>query len=202
MKIFVCNTWGLLKPYRRHMTARRILSFSSSTEYLKKFNFSPLLNNSGKHERENPTPNLLDSDPSLKRALEAFSLDTGYDKVLTEYVQTSHAKNNFQFHAHQANINKPQLITLDMYGERIDYVDYHPSYHELMNFGITSGVCGGYTWNKGNDDKKKKASHVVRAAMMYLQNQMEPGKEIITSVYHSLTHSFGPFFILSTSHFH
>ncbi|MDQ2926645.1 MAG: DNA alkylation response protein, partial [Pseudomonadota bacterium] len=35
-----------------------------------------------------------------------------------------------------ANENKPRLRTFDRTGERIDEVDFHPSYHPLMQLGM------------------------------------------------------------------
>ena len=41
-----------------------------------------------------------------------------------------------QLLADQANRNLPQLRTHDRFGERIDAVDYHPAYHELMSLAF------------------------------------------------------------------
>ncbi len=35
-----------------------------------------------------------------------------------------------------ANVNRPELRTFDRFGHRIDVVDYHPAYHELMSVAI------------------------------------------------------------------
>ena len=44
-------------------------------------------------------------------------------------------------HSELSEKNKPILRQFDSYGRRIDIIDYHPSYHSLMNFGITAGNC-------------------------------------------------------------
>ena len=38
-----------------------------------------------------------------------------------------------------ANEHPPQLHTHDRYGNRIDTVDYHPAYHELMRIAVERG---------------------------------------------------------------
>ena len=43
-------------------------------------------------------------------------------------------------HALQANKNGPVLRNFDRFGNRIDVVDYHPTYHELMRSGIDNQV--------------------------------------------------------------
>jgi hypothetical protein len=40
--------------------------------------------------------------------------------------------------AEQANKHHPTLITHDRYGNRVDQVEFHPSYHTLMGLGITN----------------------------------------------------------------
>src|SRR4029079_14041826 len=45
-----------------------------------------------------------------------------------------------QQHARLANRFTPELSTHDRTGERIDAVDYHPSYHALMARAIESGL--------------------------------------------------------------
>ena len=40
-----------------------------------------------------------------------------------------------------ANENKPKLRAFDARGRRIDEIDYHPAYHELMQLGLQNGVA-------------------------------------------------------------
>ena len=68
-----------------------------------------------------------------------------------------------------ANKHLPELHTHSRFGERIDQVDYHPSYHALMEHAITQGHCA-LPWQD-----KRKGSHVVRAAMAVLHNHGDPG---------------------------
>ena len=68
-----------------------------------------------------------------------------------------------------ANKHLPELNTHNRFGERIDHVDYHPSYHQLMQHAIAQGHCA-LPWQQ-----KKQGSHVVRAVMAVLHNHADPG---------------------------
>ena len=67
----------------------------------------------------------------------------------------------------QANENKPVLYTHDNYGHRIDEVRFHPAYHRLMQISTEHGLHASH-WRK-----PQPGAHVARAAMCYLQNQVE-----------------------------
>lgn len=66
-----------------------------------------------------------------------------------------------------ANANKPELATHDRYGHRIDQVNFHPSYHELMKIAIEHGLHAS-PWRE-----PKAGAHVARAAKYYLHTQVE-----------------------------
>ena len=61
-----------------------------------------------------------------------------------------------------ANENKPVFKSHDRYGHRIDVVDFHPAYHELMAAGIAQGITSA-PWTD-----PRPGAHVARAASMYL----------------------------------
>src|SRR5690554_3942262 len=67
----------------------------------------------------------------------------------------------------RANNNKPALNTHDRFGHRIDEVDFHPSYHELMGIAFESGLHSSPWTNPG------KGAHVTRAAKYYMHSQVE-----------------------------
>jgi len=73
-----------------------------------------------------------------------------------------------QAHAASANRNTPELVTHDRFGNRIDFVDYHPSYHALMARAIGAGVHS-LAW------KHPGAGFSARAVLFYLWNQLEQG---------------------------
>ncbi|MGM0526670.1 MAG: isovaleryl-CoA dehydrogenase [Pseudomonadota bacterium] len=66
-----------------------------------------------------------------------------------------------------ANANKPQLRTHDRFGYRIDEIDFHPSYHQLMDIAKTEGLHGS-PWSE-----PKAGAQVARAAKYYLHTQVE-----------------------------
>src|SRR5438046_197325 len=43
----------------------------------------------------------------------------------------------------QANENPPRLRAYDRFGNRIDEVEYHPAWHELMRLAVANGVHAG-----------------------------------------------------------
>lgn len=68
-----------------------------------------------------------------------------------------------------ANENKPQFKSHDRYGHRIDLVEFHPAYHELMGAAIAAGIPSA-PWTD-----PRAGAQVARAATMYLHNQAESG---------------------------
>ncbi|HEV7652491.1 MAG TPA: acyl-CoA dehydrogenase family protein [Actinophytocola sp.] len=68
-----------------------------------------------------------------------------------------------------ANEHEPVLRTHDRYGHRIDEVEYHPAYHELMTVAVERGLHAA-PWA---DDRP--GAHVARAAKFYLWGQVEAG---------------------------
>lgn len=69
-----------------------------------------------------------------------------------------------------ANENKPKLRSFDSYGRRIDEVEFHPAYHDLMSAGMKYGM-NNFAWRHESHD----SAHVARAAVMYLGSQPEAG---------------------------
>ena len=69
-----------------------------------------------------------------------------------------------------ANENKPKFKPFDRYGNRIDEVEFHPSYHRLMELGIANGVPN-FAWRHA----ETAGAHVARAALTYLHGQAEQG---------------------------
>ena len=70
--------------------------------------------------------------------------------------------------AMQANRNAPQLRDFDRYGGRIDEVEYHPAYHQLMALGLDAGIAAS-AWNG------TEAGHVLHTAIEFLMAQAEAG---------------------------
>lgn len=68
-----------------------------------------------------------------------------------------------------ANRNPPILHTHDRFGHRIDTVEYHPAYHDLMRIGIEAQTHS-LPWTD-----PRPGVQVVRAVLMMLRHQVEEG---------------------------
>ncbi|WP_116826474.1 acyl-CoA dehydrogenase family protein [Pseudomonas syringae] len=68
-----------------------------------------------------------------------------------------------------ANRHKPEFASHDRYGHRIDLVEFHPAYHQLMSTAIEHGIPS-LPWTY-----PQPGAHVARAAMSYLHTQADPG---------------------------
>ena len=71
--------------------------------------------------------------------------------------------------ARQANRHLPELRTHDRFGHRVDLVEFHPAYHELMSL-IFGCEAHSFAWTH-----ERPGAHVARAALSYLWNQGENG---------------------------
>ena len=68
-----------------------------------------------------------------------------------------------------ANENKPVLRTHDRYGHRIDEVEFHPAWHQLMRMGVEHELhC--LPWRS-----ERPCAHTARAAMYMTAMQAEAG---------------------------
>ena len=69
----------------------------------------------------------------------------------------------------EANENPPRLRTHDRFGHRIDEVEFHPAWHELMEKGIGFGLHS-LPWTD-----PRPGAHVARAAAFMCFSQAEAG---------------------------
>ncbi len=81
--------------------------------------------------------------------------------------------------ARLANTALPQLRTHDRWGNRIDFVEFHPAYHQLMARAYRAEVHA-FAWNH-----PQPGAHVARAALSYLWNQAENGTACPTGMSYS-----------------
>ncbi len=84
-----------------------------------------------------------------------------------------------------ANENPPKLKTHDRFGHRVDQVEFHPAWHSLMEMSIGAGLHSiAYEHEEGG--------HVARAALSYIDGQVEQGHgcpiSMTSSVLASLRH--------------
>ena len=68
-----------------------------------------------------------------------------------------------------ANKHLPEFQPHDRFGHRIDQVDYHPAYHQLMQHAVEHGHCS-LPWTA-----EKPGAHVVRGAIAFLHSHADPG---------------------------
>ena len=80
------------------------------------------------------------------------------------------------FDAHR---DKPRLRMHDRFGNRIDRVEFHPSYHEIMRTAIEHGVAA-LSWSS-----LRPGAQVARAALSYLHHQVEPGSSCPLTMTHA-----------------
>ena len=78
-----------------------------------------------------------------------------------------------------ANENVPKLRTHDRFGERIDEVEFHPAWHELMRLSIGQRLHS-LSWTES-----RPGAHVARAALFYLTAQVEAGHGCPISMTHA-----------------
>ncbi|KUL37578.1 acyl-CoA dehydrogenase family protein [Actinoplanes awajinensis] len=69
----------------------------------------------------------------------------------------------------EANRHEPRLLTHDRYGHRVDEVEFHPSWHRLMDVAVAEGLAGA-AWAD-----PRPGAHVARAAGFYVWTQPEAG---------------------------
>ncbi|PIF78895.1 putative acyl-CoA dehydrogenase [Variovorax sp. 54] len=86
-----------------------------------------------------------------------------------------------QTHARLANIHTPQLHTHDRFGRRIDEVEFHPSYHALMQTAVGAGLHGT-PWTGTS-----ASPHVLRAAGFMLFTELEPSVLCPVSMTYAVT---------------
>ena len=117
-----------------------------------------------------PLP-LWEADPALQEAFNHWATDQG--ERVQQFARQVGSEESIEW-GWQANQNKPKLITHDRFGHRVDEVEYHPAYHQLMKLGVnqeTSSVA----WATQEEGKLHPHGHLLHAAQLYLLSQVEPG---------------------------
>jgi putative acyl-CoA dehydrogenase len=111
--------------------------------------------------------NLYESDAPLRESLEREGGSWAHDLVadLGTLAGTQQAI-DWGF---QANANPPQLRTHDRFGNRIDEVEFHPAWHELMKVAIGHGLHA-LPWRE-----PRPGAHAARAAAFHIWSQVEGG---------------------------
>ncbi len=108
--------------------------------------------------------NLFDGDSVLRHWVDSFGGDWGAERLGTYGELAGGRLMELGF---QANAQRPVLRSHDRFGHRMDQVEFHPAYHEIMATAIAHGVPS-LPWNEPGE-----GAQVVRAALMYLHGQAE-----------------------------
>ncbi|MCU0976947.1 MAG: isovaleryl-CoA dehydrogenase [Steroidobacteraceae bacterium] len=124
------------------------------------------------HEVFNQPPPLSDYDPfgsdaALAEALQREGGGHGMDRVRAFARRVGSAE--VLALGELANRHGPILHTRDRFGRRIDEIEFHPAWHELMRLGIEAGLHS-LPWSD-----PRPGSHVLRAALVMLRHQVEEG---------------------------
>ncbi|MGM0905712.1 MAG: isovaleryl-CoA dehydrogenase [Pseudomonadota bacterium] len=109
--------------------------------------------------------NLYLADKALQRAVEREGASWAYSDLIA-FGELAGKEESIEL-GFLANKYQPELRTHDRYGHRIDQVDFHPSYHQLMTTAIEHGLHAS-PWSD-----PKSGAHVARAAKYYLHTQVE-----------------------------
>jgi putative acyl-CoA dehydrogenase len=107
------------------------------------------------------------NDKPLVEAVRVFEADWAGDHLQRAGTLVGSAK--VQHLARQANRHLPELRTHDRFGHRVDLVEFHPAYHELMSL-IYGCETHSFAWTHD-----RPGAHVARAVLSYLWNQGENG---------------------------
>jgi len=123
------------------------------------------------HEVTNQPPPLAgydaSDDPALRAAMTAFGAGAATSPLgaIGRLAGSEHAQEQGRL----ANEHPPKLRTHDRYGHRIDEVEFHPAWHDLMATAIGHGLHAT-PWRDG-----RQGAHLDRAARFYVWGQAEAG---------------------------
>ena len=127
----------------------------------------------GTHRVENQVAllsgyNLFTTDPVLADAVTARH--PGFETGDLEHFGAEVTTEESYHHGFLANEHPPTLKTHDRVGNRVDEVEFHPSWHFLMERAVTNGLhC--LPWESGSGD----GAHTRRAALNFMASQIESG---------------------------
>src|SRR3990172_6793203 len=112
--------------------------------------------------------NLFTSDPLFTSALKRGGGEHGAESAAALGERLGSAE--VAEWADLANRFPPRLVTHDPSGNRIDQVEYHAAWHQLMTLAVENGQHS-LPWEK----QPLEGAHIGRAALFYLGSQVESG---------------------------
>ena len=110
--------------------------------------------------------NLFASDTALTTSVDAHGGGAFQDRLF-EFGARAGSAEAIEW-SRQANRFPPQLVSFDRFGHRLDEVEFHPAYHNLMDLGLSAGIAGA-AWTE------KSGGHVYHSALMYMLGQTDGG---------------------------
>lgn len=110
--------------------------------------------------------NLFQSDKALRAAVSSFG-GAPFTKHLSEFGARAGSAQAMEW-SRQANATPPRLISFDRYGHRLDEVEFHPAYHNLMDLGLSAGIAGS-AWTE------QSSGHILHCALLYMMGQTDGG---------------------------
>ncbi|MFD8226386.1 acyl-CoA dehydrogenase family protein [Streptomyces massasporeus] len=121
---------------------------------------------------------VFSADRSLTDAVDRHLDPDLRDDVLGELAALGRASGSAQVQewGRLANENPPRLLTHDRYGNRVDEVEFHPSWHRLLGKGVSAGLTAA--WGR-------PAGHLRRAAAFVVWTQVEAGNGCPLSMTHA-----------------
>jgi putative acyl-CoA dehydrogenase len=134
------------------------------------------------HEVANQPPPLVDynlyaADAALREAV--LSNGAGASEPLLHRIGERAGRPDSIAWGFEANVNPPKLTIFDRFGNRIDAVEFHPSYHHLMESATGFGLHAS-AWSD-----PAPGAHVARAAGFYLWSQVDAGHGCPISMTHA-----------------
>jgi len=111
--------------------------------------------------------NLFATDGVLREALEREGAGWARSK-LEEFGRLNGTSEAIRW-GYLANENPPVLCSHDRFGYRIDEVEFHPAWHQVMRLSIEHGLAS-LPWTSN-----EPGGHVARAALMFIASQNEAG---------------------------
>src|SRR5262249_24856169 len=116
--------------------------------------------------------NLFSADRALREAVERE--DGGHALARLEaFGERCGSAEAFEL-GRLANANPPRLRTFDAKGRRLDTVEYHPAYHQLMEMSIGEGLhCSAWDHLAKAGGAPLPGANVTRSAGCYMAIQTE-----------------------------
>jgi putative acyl-CoA dehydrogenase len=124
------------------------------------------------HEVTNQSSPLVDyslyeSDPTLVEAVHREG--AGFAETDLRVLGSRVGSEEVMAWGFLANANPPILHTHDRFGYRVDEVEFHPTWHQLLALSTGAGIAGR-PWRE-----PRKGAHVARAAASFMASQNEAG---------------------------